>query len=93
MLLEAGRYRFEAMAKASGVAPVSDPQKGEGAGIRISGSNEPRPNKLVGNTEWQKISYEFDAFPGIETVLVCELRASKGEVWFDTDSLKLVKLK
>ena len=25
--------------------------------------------------------------------LVCELRATQGEVWFDTDSLVLVRLK
>lgn len=93
VLLEAGRYRFEAMARTSGVSPITDSQKGEGAGIRISGSTAPRSNKLIGDSAWKKISYEFDAVPGVETVLVCELRASKGEVWFDAESLHLIKLK
>jgi hypothetical protein len=94
VLLAMGHYRFEASAKTAGVAPVSDAQKGEGAGIRISGSQTPRPDKLIGDASWQPLAYEFDvALPTDEVQLVCELRASKGEVWFDAESLKLVKLK
>jgi spore coat protein H len=93
VLLDPGRYRLEAMAKTSGVAGVNSGNKGEGAGIRISGSQTPRTNKLVGDSGWQKLEYEFDGFAGAEIVLVCELRASKGEAWFDADSIKLVKIK
>jgi spore coat protein H len=93
-LLAAGKYRFEASAKTAGVVPFADPQKGEGAGIRISGSQSPRTNKLSGDAAWQPLAYEFDvAVPTEEVQLVCELRASKGEVWFDAESLKLVKVK
>ncbi len=94
VLLAAGHYRFEASAKTASVVPVTDAQKGEGAGIRISGSQTPRPNKLTGDAAWQSLAYEFDvALPMDEVQLVCELRASKGDVWFDAESLKLVKLK
>jgi hypothetical protein len=93
-MLPIGKYRFEATAKTAGVVPFADPQKGAGAGIRISGSQAPRTNKLAGDTGWQQLAYEFDvAAPTEEVQLVCELRASKGEVWFDTESLKLVKVK
>src|SRR5262249_52244189 len=34
VLLEAGRYRFEGQARATGVVPTKDDKKGEGAGIR-----------------------------------------------------------
>jgi hypothetical protein len=69
-------------------------QKGEGAGIRISGTSQPRKNKISGDADWTKLQFEFDAPPGGgEVVLVCESRSSRGEVWFDVDSLKLEKLK
>ncbi len=36
------------------------------------------------------MSFDFDATePGQEIVLVCELRATKGEACFDLDSLKI----
>jgi hypothetical protein len=94
LLLEGGKYRFEASAKCAGVVPVRESRKGDGAGIRISGSQAARQNQLVGDSPWQTISYEFEAAaPDEEVTLVCELRATKGEVWFDVDSFKLVKLK
>ena len=94
VLLPGGRYRFEALARTAGVVPVKDAKKGEGAGLRISGSEKPRPNKLSGDAAWQKLGYEFEASsPEDEVELVCELRASKGEVWFDAGSLQLVRIK
>ena len=93
LLLEAGKYRFEGQARAVGVSAVAD-SKGEGAGLRISGTQEPRRNSLKGDAPWTKLSYEFSVPPGAgEVELICELRARKGEVWFDQDSLKLVKVK
>jgi|APGre2960657468_1045069.scaffolds.fasta_scaffold01631_8 spore coat protein CotH len=90
--LEAGHYRFEGLARTAGVVPVITPTKGAGAGLRISGSLAERTNKMSGDTPWKMLAYEFDVPPpGDEIVLVCELRASKGDVWFDADSLRLVK--
>jgi len=91
--LEPGHYSFEGLARCAGVVPIGVARKGEGAGLRISGTKEPRANKLVGDSEWQKLTYEFDAPPEQEVELVCELCASKGEVWFDADSLQLVRRK
>ena len=93
VVLPAGRYRFEATARTEGVDPAQD-EVGEGAGIRVSGSKQRRPNKLTGNAPWQKLSYEFEVpAPPEEVTLVCELRAGKGQVWFDADSMRLTKLK
>ena len=62
--------------------------------MRISGSQEPRPNRLSGDATWQKLTYEFNvAAPSDDVELVCELRASKGEVCFDLNSLRLVRIK
>ena len=94
VLLEGGRYRFEGVARTAGVVATRDEKKGEGAGIRISGSQQPRNNKLSADSPWQKLEYEFAvADLSDEVDLVCELRASQGEVWFDVESLKLVRLK
>jgi spore coat protein H len=94
VMLEAGEYRFEARVKTSGVESVPDPKKGEGAGIRHSGTQKPRDNKVVGTTDWQALAYPFTVqVTGEEIWLLCELRASAGEAWFDLESLKLVKVK
>ena len=92
ILLEAGRYRFEGEVRTAGVVPLKD-QKGEGAGLRISGSRIPRPDQVSGDSPWQKVGYDFTvpSEPG-EVELVCELRASKGEAWFDPGSLRLVRV-
>lgn len=94
VMLEAGRYRFEGLARASGIVALPADTKGEGAGLRISGATIPRSNKVSGNAPWTKLQYEFEVPPpGDEVDLVCELRASKGEVWFDAGSLQLVRIK
>lgn len=91
--LPKGNYRFEGLAKAAGLKPVKD-EKGEGAGLRISGTEEPRPNKLTGDADWQKLVFPIVVdIPFEEIELVCELRATAGAVWFDLDSLKLVREK
>ncbi len=90
--LKQGRYRFEGRARGTGIQAVTD-DKGEGAGLRISGSASPRLNKLVGDAGWTALAYEFDV-PDAEreVVLVCELRARKGRAQFDTQSLRVVPL-
>jgi hypothetical protein len=104
VLLEAGEYRFDGMVKTAGVLPLPPPKqvqgqpeakekKGLGAGIRIHNSTIPRDNQALGDTSWQKVSYEFSVKPGEdEKTLVCELRAAKGDAWFEIDSLKIYKL-
>ncbi len=89
--LGAGTYRFEGRVKTATVRALRD-EKGEGAGLRISGSQEPRANGLAGDTDWRKLSYQFRIeAPLREVELVAELRARSGEAWFDEDSLRLVR--
>jgi spore coat protein H len=87
--LPAGKYRFEALVKTVAVAGTDD-AKGKGAGLRISGSGSSRAG-VDGDSDWKPLSYEF-ATPEGDVVLVAELRAAKGEVWFANDSLQLVKV-
>lgn len=91
--LTEGHYRFEARARAAGIKPLKD-EKGEGAGIRISGTEQPRANSLAGDSDWKRLEFEFTVDGGWgEIELVCELRAQAGQVWFARDSLLLTKLK
>ena len=87
--LAPGRYRFEAMVKTAGVE--GGDASGDGAGLRISGGTRKGVNGLTGNAAWQKIGFEFEA-TGAEAILVAEVRAPKGEAWFQTESLQIVKV-
>jgi len=90
ILLDAGKYRFSGMAKTKGVvARTSD--IGAGAGVRISGGK--RTNSLAGDCLWTPVEFSFELPAASEVDLVCELRAEKGEVWFDRDSLRLSRVK
>ena len=91
VMLEPGRYRFEAHIKVANVDGPGD-SSGEGAGLRISGGTRNGVNGLKGNSQWQKVGFEFDC-TGSDIVLVAELRAPKGEAWFQTESMQLVRLR
>ena len=100
--LEPGRYRFEARVRTRGVTADPGDRKG-GAGLRVTDRRS--LDKLLNDNAWRDIAFEFetlgaqadfgfmapiqDADPTIE--LICELRAAKGEAWFDPDSLRLIK--
>jgi spore coat protein H len=91
VLLDPGKYRFEARVRTADVKGISD-EKGEGAGLRISGSQARRSNHAAGDSDWQILTYEFNVTnPSQEVVLVAELRASKGDAWFEKGSLRLVQ--
>jgi spore coat protein H len=90
VLLDGGKYRFRGMVRTEQVAPQNS-DVGTGAGLRISGGK--RTNKLEGDASWTKLEHFFDVPEGGgEVELVCELRADKGKVWFDRDSLRLQRL-
>jgi hypothetical protein len=98
VILPPGNYRFEARVRTAGVEllfeDLKDGQvlKGLGAGIRISRAKQTRENKLVGDSPWQRVEYNFTVpNPPPEVELLCELRATAGEAWFDLDSLRLRK--
>ncbi len=87
-----GQYVFEARLKTAGVVrlPNESVARGSGAGIRVS--QDPRTNQAVGDLDWQTVSHELTVTGELgEPELVCELRAAKGEVWFDLESLRLVR--
>jgi hypothetical protein len=89
--LPAGQYVFEGRLRTAGVVPLETDtaKKGVGAGLRQS-QKQPRKHSFTGDTDWQHAEYEFNVPADTdEVVLLCELRAEKGEAWFDLGSLKL----
>lgn len=90
--LPRGRYRFEGRVRTIGVESVRD-EKGEGAGLRISGSDQPRRNHLSGDKGWTVLAYDFElASVETEITLVAELRASRGMAEFDRGSLRVLPM-
>ena len=95
--LDEGSYVFQGIARTSSVEPLpetkpNDPAtpKGMSAGLRVSG--QARTNHLHGDTAWTLLDHPFHApSGGGEVDLICELRAQRGEVWFDASSLRLIK--
>lgn len=88
--LPAGKYRFEVQARTAAVQP-SESSSGLGAGVRISGATRIGQNAAQGDSPWQTLAFQFEA-PGGDVVLVAELRAQKGEVWFDKKSFQIVRV-
>jgi hypothetical protein len=91
VLLEEGRYTLEGRARASSIVALTNKvEPGYGAGLRVS--LDKRSNALIGDQDWILLQQEFVVAPGEdEKEMVCELRATEGEVWFDVSTLRLVR--
>lgn len=88
--LRQGRYQLEGRIRVNGVAIDQGDSRG-GAGLRISKGR--MPSKLTGTSPWKVFTYPFTVQEETENIeFICELRATKGEAWFETASLKLVRL-
>ncbi len=89
VLLRRGVYFLEANVKTADVVPLREPG-GAGAGVRLSGGI--RRGYLTATTDWTPLSNRFIVGEEMrEVVLVLELRASAGTVWFERDSVRLRK--
>lgn len=85
VLLPAGSYRFEGRGRTSGVGNTG------GICLRISGEQRPdlwRPS----DHGWTPLRYEISVRrPDREVGLICELKADRGEAWFDEGSLRVAR--
>ncbi len=88
VLLGPGQYRFSGRLKTSQVGVAADNPKA-GASLRISRQIPGR--RVVTDTDWTSLSCDFEVEDNSPVELVCELRALKGEVCFDRDSLKITR--
>lgn len=89
--LARGTYRLDAKVKTDGVVTTPE-DKGSGAGVRISGGM--RTHQVMGTTDWQMVSHEFELGQDLQEVeLVAELKSTAGSALFDLASLRVYKLK
>lgn len=89
VLLSEGSYRFTGRVKTDRLATNGVPRGG--VTLRVSG--ERAAPIIASAADWTTLTYDFDVSGLLDTELVCELRASRGTVVFDADSLRLIRLK
>lgn len=86
-----GRYRLEGRARTVGVKPMPYGRT-QGASLAVSGKSQGALKSLVGDSDWTALSVSFAMEGrGTEVDLMCALRASAGQAWFDLASLQLVR--
>lgn len=89
--LPPGTYRFEGRIRTKGVL-TSGKDGGSGAALRVLGNGH-RTGGIPGDSDWQAAQVDFRvASPGGDVALVCELRGTTGEAWFDVGSLQLARI-
>jgi len=92
VLLEPGNYRFEGRVRTGGVLPLPY-GRSKGARLRVNG-HPAKPEGIIGTSSWKDLTAEFAITADLQEIeLVCELRATKGDAWFDRDSLRLVRVR
>ncbi len=91
--LEPGRYVLEGFARGAGIQPPANPEGWIGAGLRAAGTSGAKKDRLMGDAPRRRLACEFQVADDFEEVeLICELRAARGEVWFEESTLQLRRL-
>jgi len=92
VLLPPGGYRFEGAVKTAAVTPLKF-GRNHGAGLRIAGPGLARSALLQRDQPWTRAQVLFNTSAREQEVeLICELRASGGEAWFELESLRLIRV-
>jgi len=87
--LARGRYTLKGNVAVQGVTPRKDAPS-VGARLRISGDE--RGTSLSGSTPWRVVAFDFEVTETLRHVeLVAELRAGKGQAYFEVESLRLFR--
>jgi spore coat protein H len=88
-MLDPGVYRFEGRIRTK---DIKSPEPNRGAGLRVSHGQSVA--QLAGTNPWRDFVYSFQVQEGGGQIeFVCELRATQGQVWFDTTSLRVVRVR
>jgi hypothetical protein len=91
VLLPTGTYEFVARVKVPRIEVEAD--RFAGAGLRASVPSRLSVRRIQALSDWQDLRWQFTVTGGEQTVdLACELRSATGEVWFDSDSLRIKRV-
>ena len=91
--LEPGPYQIRGRIRTAGLARMAF-GKNHGAVLRLAGRDE-RSVPFLGNQPWTDTVLDFEvrgAGPQ-ETTVLCEVRGSAGEAWFDQSAFRLERLR
>jgi hypothetical protein len=88
VLLEAGEYEFTGRLRAEDLQFDDNVTLG---GVTLRASGDRAPKMLTEAPDWTAFTYSFSVAGLTDIELLCELRASRGRVWFEADSLKLIR--
>ena len=88
VFLDTGEYQFIGRLRTEGLQFDDNVTLG-GVTLRISGDRNPK--MLTSAPDWTAFTYNFSVTDLTDIELLCELRASRGRVWFEADSLKLTR--
>jgi len=90
--LTPGRYRFEGAVRAAQIEPLAF-GKAQGAALQVGQQTTlTRGTAAPANSRGETLHVEFEVQILEDVELGCGLRARRGEVWFDTSSLRLICL-
>jgi hypothetical protein len=94
VLLPGGAYVLEGRVRTHDVVNLIEPKertpKGNGAGLRLSGTRTARTNEALGDSPWQLLEFPFTAKPPQDEIeFICECGHTAGEAWFDFSSLRV----
>ena len=90
-LLTQGVYRFETRVRCEKVTVA--PNDGYG-GVRVRASGAKLSGNLTGTRNWTLMAAEFPVIQPVgEVELSCEFRGLQGRVWFEEESMRLIKLR
>jgi hypothetical protein len=89
--LPAGHYRFEGVAEVTGLTPAG---KGPGSGVtlRTFGFPPASTTPIQSEAASQKLAFEFATSSEQVVELICEVRAFRGVVQCNRESLRLVRV-
>ncbi len=85
-----GDYRFSARVHTRDIEPMPG-NLGAGAGLRLGGTSQSETSRVSGTVRNRDLHYDFRIETPRDVEFIAELRATRGEVLFELNSLRLLK--
>jgi len=83
-----GKYRLVARCRSKGLEAFED-RFGRGASVRITGSTATDVSRIENDRDWTQLSFDFEQPDDGPVELIAEVRANRGEAWFDLNSIRV----
>jgi hypothetical protein len=98
VLLDPGQYSFQGELRVAGIEMLKSAQskllsrRSQNGGVRLYAVPGVSTNFVTEDLQWKRYEHDFEVQYGPQELeLLCELNRSKGHVWFDRSSLRLIR--